>query len=35
MGILSNDFATVDIREELCYHSLTEKAKFKRYIERE
>ena len=26
MGVLSNDFATVDVREELCYHSLTEKA---------
>ena len=35
MRVLSDDFATVDVREELCYHSLTEKAKFKRYIERE
>ena len=26
MGVLSNDFAAVDIREVLCYHSLTEKA---------
>ena len=26
MGVLSNDFAAVDVREELCYHSLTEKA---------
>ena len=26
MGVLSDDFATVDVREELCYHSLTEKA---------
>ena len=26
MGVLSNDFAAVDLREELCYHSLTEKA---------
>ena len=26
MGVFSDDFAAVDIREELCYHSLTEKA---------
>lgn len=26
MGVFSDDFATVDVREELCYHSLTEKA---------
>ena len=26
MGVLSDDFAAVDLREELCYHSLTEKA---------
>ena len=26
MGVLSDDFAAVDIREVLCYHSLTEKA---------
>ncbi len=26
MGVLSDDFATVDVREEICYHSLTEKA---------
>ena len=26
MGVFSNDFAAVDVREELCYHSLTEKA---------
>ena len=26
MGVLSDDFATVDVLEELCYHSLTEKA---------
>ena len=26
MGVLSDDFAAVDFREELCYHSLTEKA---------
>ena len=26
MDVLSDDFAAVDVREELCYHSLTEKA---------
>lgn len=26
MGVFSDDFAAVDLREELCYHSLTEKA---------
>ena len=26
MGVFCNDFAAVDFREELCYHSLTEKA---------
>ena len=26
IGVLSDDFADVDVREELCYHSLTEKA---------
>lgn len=26
IGVLSDDFAAVDVREELCYHSLTEKA---------
>ena len=26
MSVLSGDFAAVDVREELCYHSLTEKA---------
>ena len=26
MSVLSDDFAAVDLREELCYHSLTEKA---------
>ena len=26
MSVLSDDFATVDVREVLCYHSLTEKA---------
>ena len=33
MGVLSDDFAAVDFREELCYHSRPEKAKFKRYME--
>ena len=33
MGIFSYDFAAVDIREELCYHSRPEKAKFKRNVE--
>ena len=26
MGVFSNDFAAVDFREELCYHSRPEKA---------
>ena len=26
MGVLSDDFAAVDVREVLCYHSLTEKV---------
>ena len=26
MGVFSDDFATVDVREELCYHSRPEKA---------
>ena len=26
IGVLSDDFAAVDVREELCYHSLAEKA---------
>ena len=26
--VFSNDFATVDFREELCYHSRPKKAKF-------
>lgn len=29
MGVLSDDFATVDFREELCYHSRPKEAKFK------
>ena len=28
MSVLSDDFADVDVREELCYHSRPEKAKF-------
>ena len=28
IGVFSDDFATVDFREELCYHSRPEKAKF-------
>ena len=28
MSVLSDDFATVDVREVLCYHSRPEKAKF-------
>ena len=28
IGILSDDFATVDVREELCYHSRPKKHKF-------
>ena len=28
MSVLSDDFAAVDVREELCYHSRPEKAKF-------
>ena len=34
MGVFSDDFAAVDFREELCYHSRPEKAKFKRNVER-
>ena len=33
MGVFSDDFAAVDVREELCYHSRPEKAKFKRCTE--
>ena len=29
MGVLSNDFAAVDVREELCYHSRPKKRKFR------
>ena len=35
IGVLSDDFAAVDFREELCYHSRPEKAKFKRCNERQ
>ena len=28
MGVFSDDFAAVDVREELCYHCRPEKAKF-------
>lgn len=28
MGVFSDDFAAVDFREELCYHSRPKKAKF-------
>ena len=28
MGVLSDDFAAVDVREELCYHSRPKKHKF-------
>ena len=27
IGVLSNDFADVDVREELCYHSRPKKQK--------
>ena len=29
MGVFRNDFAAVDVREELCYHSRPKKRKFK------
>ena len=32
MGVFSNDFATVDVREVLCYHSRPKKHKFKRQL---
>ena len=35
VGVLSDDFAAVDFREELCYHSRPKEAKFKRNTERE
>ena len=28
IGVLSDDFADVDVREKLCYHSRPKKAKF-------
>ena len=30
MGVFSDDFAAVDVREELCYHSRPERGKFER-----
>ena len=30
MGVLSDDFATVDVCEVLCYHSRPKEAKFRR-----
>lgn len=35
MGVLSDDFAAVDVREELCYHCRPKKRKFKRRNERQ
>ena len=35
VGVLSDDFAAVDFREELCYHSRPKVEKFKRNTERE
>ena len=35
MNVLSDDFAAVDFREELCYHSLTEKANARGIQERQ
>ena len=32
MDVFSDDFAAVDVREELCYHSRPKKRKFKRFI---
>ena len=32
IGVLSNDFADVDVREELCYHSRPEKSKIRKRI---
>ena len=34
MGVLSDDFAAVDFREELCYHSRPKKRKFRVYVRR-
>ena len=34
IGVISDDFATVDFREELYYHSRPKKRKFKRCNER-
>ncbi len=30
MGVLSDDFAAVDVRKKLCYHSRPEKGKIRR-----
>ena len=35
IGVLSDDFSAVDVREVLCYHSRPKKRKFKRYNERQ
>ena len=35
MGVFSDDFAAVDFREELCYHSRPDKANFQRCNERQ
>ena len=33
MGVFSNDFAAVDVREDYANLSLPKEAKFKRYME--
>ena len=35
IGVLSNDFADVDVREELCYHSRPKKQKSEGYATKE
>ena len=35
IGVFSNDFAAVDVREELCYHSRPEKGKIRRGCEKQ
>ena len=32
IGVLSNDFADVDVREELCYHSRPKKQNSETYL---
>ena len=32
IGVFSNDFTNVDLREELCYHSRPEKSKIRKRI---